>query len=84
MLNVEYYRRASECDYEVRHISLNGEKYVVNLSKKECSCRMWMLTGMPCCHAMSCMKDQYLQIDDFVSVCYKKDSMKLIIHQLFI
>ncbi|CAK8530284.1 unnamed protein product [Lathyrus sativus] len=27
-------RRAGEYDYEVRHTSLNGEKYVVNLYKK--------------------------------------------------
>ncbi|CAL5195440.1 unnamed protein product [Lathyrus oleraceus] len=73
MLNVEYYKRVCEYDYEVRHISLNGEKYVVNLSKKECSCRMWMLTGLPCFHAMSCMKNQHLQIDDFSPDCYKKD-----------
>lgn len=51
MLNVEYYRRVGKYDYKVRHISLNREKYDVNLSKKECSCRMWMLIGMPCCHA---------------------------------
>ncbi|CAK8566902.1 unnamed protein product [Lathyrus sativus] len=66
-------RRAGEYDYEVKHISLNGEKHAVNLSKKECSCRTWILTGMPCCHAMSYMKDQYLQIDDFVPDSYKKE-----------
>ncbi|CAK8578415.1 unnamed protein product [Lathyrus sativus] len=32
-----------------------------------------MLTGLPCCHAMSCMKDQHLEIDDFVPKCYKKE-----------
>ncbi|KAI5389584.1 hypothetical protein KIW84_075030 [Lathyrus oleraceus] len=58
-------RRACEYDYKVRHISLNGEKYAINPSKKECSYRMWMPTGLPCCHVISCMKDQHLQIDDF-------------------
>ncbi|CAK8573059.1 unnamed protein product [Lathyrus sativus] len=66
-------RHAGEYDYEVRHTSLNGEKYVVNLYKKECSCRLWVLTGLPCCHAMSCMKDQHLEINDFVPDCYKKE-----------
>lgn len=28
-----YYRRASEYDYEIMHISYNGEKYIVSLSK---------------------------------------------------
>ncbi|XP_058783844.1 uncharacterized protein LOC131658582 [Vicia villosa] len=67
-------RRAGEFDYEVRHISNNGEKYVVNLSTKLCSCRLWMLTGLPCCHAMSCMKSQQLDIEDFVPDCYKKST----------
>ncbi|CAK8565667.1 unnamed protein product [Lathyrus sativus] len=65
--------RTSEYDYEVRNISLNGEKYVINLYKKECSCKIWMLTGLVCCHAMSCIKDQHLEIDDFVPDCYKKE-----------
>ncbi|CAK8567811.1 unnamed protein product [Lathyrus sativus] len=60
-------------DYKVRHTSLNEEKCVANLYKNESSCRLWMLTGLPCCHAMSCMKDQHLEIDGFVPVCYKKE-----------
>lgn len=32
-----------------------------------------MLTGLPCCHAMSCMKDQHLDIDDFVPDFYRKE-----------
>lgn len=65
--------RVGEFDYEVRHISFNGEKFIVNLSKHECSCRRWMLTGLSCCHAISCMKDQHLQVDDFVPEYYKKE-----------
>lgn len=34
---------------------------------------MWMLTGLPYFHAISCMKDQHLQIDDFILDCYKKE-----------
>ncbi|CAK8541988.1 unnamed protein product [Lathyrus sativus] len=66
-------RCACEYDYEVKNTSVNGEKYVVNLYKKECSCILWMLSGLPCCHAMSCMKDQHLEIDDSVHECYKKE-----------
>ncbi|CAK8571292.1 unnamed protein product [Lathyrus sativus] len=59
-------RRAGEFDYEVRHILYNGEKYFVSLSTKECSCMRWMLTGLSCCHAISCMKSQQLEINTFV------------------
>lgn len=30
-----------------------------------------MLTGLPCCHAISCLKDQHLEVDEFVSDCYR-------------
>lgn len=39
--------RTCEFDYDVRHISYNGETYTVSLSTKECSCRRRMLTGLP-------------------------------------
>lgn len=32
-----------------------------------------MLTWFPYCHAMSCMKDQHLKLDDFVPDFYKKE-----------
>lgn len=62
-----------EHDYEVRNISYNGEKYIVYLSRNECSCRRWILTWLHYCHAISCMKDQQLYIDYVVSDCYKKE-----------
>ncbi|XP_058733572.1 uncharacterized protein LOC131605205 [Vicia villosa] len=64
-------RRACEFVYEVRYISNNEEKYVVNLSTKTCSCRLWMLTGLSCCHAMTCMKSQ-LDVEKFMPDYYKK------------
>ncbi|CAK8532807.1 unnamed protein product [Lathyrus sativus] len=66
-------RHAGEVDYKVRHISLIEEKFVVNLSKHECSYRRWMLIGLPCCHALAFMKDQHLQVDYFVPDYYKKE-----------
>lgn len=47
LVMIFFYTRASKYDYEVRHISFNGEKYIVSLLKKECTCRRWMLTGLP-------------------------------------
>ncbi|XP_057803697.1 uncharacterized protein LOC131019029 [Salvia miltiorrhiza] len=33
-----------------------GDKYVVNIPLKTCSCRMWELTGIPCKHAMCAIR----------------------------
>lgn len=66
-------RRSSEYDYEVRRIASLTEKYSVNLLRRECDCRKWLLTGLPCCHAISCMKSQDININDFVPDCFKKE-----------
>ncbi|XP_025637216.1 uncharacterized protein [Arachis hypogaea] len=55
--------------YEV----VNGlNKFAVDLSAHECSCRKWQLSGIPCTHAISCINFKSLDIDAFVDDCYKK------------
>lgn len=70
-------RRASEYDYEIRHRSMNGDSYSINLLRKECSCRKWLLTGLPCCHAISCMKSQDIDVDQYVSDCFRKERYEI-------
>jgi hypothetical protein len=65
-------RQSTEYDFEVWHISSTGYKYHVNLLRNECDCRKWLLTGLPCCHAISCMRKRSLNIYDFVPDCYRK------------
>ncbi|XP_072087389.1 uncharacterized protein [Arachis hypogaea] len=48
------------------------DKFVVDLLKKECTCRKFQMTGLPCPHAVSainCAKDD---IRKYVSSCYTK------------
>ncbi|KAH6781881.1 hypothetical protein C2S52_001303 [Perilla frutescens var. hirtella] len=63
--------------YEV-HIS--NESYIVDLHSKECSCRVWEQTGIPCCHAIRCIfharQDPVTYVDEFfykanMIECYK-------------
>jgi hypothetical protein len=54
-------------------MSMNGDSYSINLLRKECSCRMWLLTGLPCCHAISCMKSQDIDVDQYVPDCFRKE-----------
>jgi hypothetical protein len=69
-------RRGSEFDYEVRYLSMTGngeETFAVNLLRRECSCRKWLITGLPCCHAIACMKSQSIDIDQYVPDCFRKE-----------
>jgi len=48
-------------------------KYHANLQRGVCDCRKWLLTGLPCCHAISCMRNQDLNVFDYVPDIYKKE-----------
>jgi len=58
--------------FEVRHISIIEEKFVVNLDIHDYSCRKWMLIGIPCCHALSAMKFVNVDAINFISFWFKK------------
>jgi hypothetical protein len=60
-------------DFQVININSTTEKFYVNLLRRSCDCRKWLLTGLPCCHAISCMKNQDMDINEFVPDIFKKD-----------
>ncbi|GKV16808.1 hypothetical protein SLEP1_g27391 [Rubroshorea leprosula] len=55
--------------YDVWHWK---EKFVVDLIGKNCSCRAWDLTGIPCPHALSAIGLGNFDLDEFVSIWYKR------------
>ena len=51
----------------------NGlESFTVDLEKKRCSCRKWDITGIPCCHAISCIFFSREDFEKYINACYKK------------
>ncbi|KAL4381552.1 uncharacterized protein [Arachis hypogaea] len=63
---------ASRDKYEVTSIHGGKEKFVVDLKNHECSCRKFQLSGIPCAHAMTCIRKMCFNVDNFVANCYKK------------
>ncbi|KAG5575932.1 hypothetical protein H5410_056066 [Solanum commersonii] len=56
--------------YEV----LDGYKqHIVCLRNRECSCRSWMLKGIPCAHALAAMLHKQYDPYDFIHPCYSKE-----------
>ncbi|XP_072147178.1 uncharacterized protein [Setaria viridis] len=53
--------------YEVKHWN---NRFTMDLQKKECSCRYWQLSGLPCPHAISCIFFKTNTLDDYISKCY--------------
>ncbi|XP_058782950.1 uncharacterized protein LOC131657557 [Vicia villosa] len=50
----------------------NGmETFCINLKDRTCSCRKWMLNGIPCSHAISCMWQMKKSPEEYVDDYYK-------------
>jgi hypothetical protein len=61
-------RRAGNGNFEV---CCGAVQYTVNLKEKNCTCKRWDLSGVPCCHAISCIFYQREAAEDYVDQCYK-------------
>ncbi|GJX59570.1 putative reverse transcriptase domain-containing protein [Tanacetum coccineum] len=62
--------------FEVRQWNL--EAFCVDLEKRECSCRQWQLTGVPCPHSITYMYFINTNPDDYVSESFKASTYKSI------
>ncbi|KAK9987406.1 hypothetical protein SO802_032357 [Lithocarpus litseifolius] len=60
---------AGRTKFEVK----NGlESFTVDLEEKSCSCRKWDITGISCCHAISCIFFNREDSEKYVNACYKR------------
>ena len=50
--------------------------YVVDFFGKHCECRRWQLTGIPCSHAISCLKHERIPENSVLPNCYSIDAFK--------
>jgi len=50
----------------VRQILVIREKYKVNIGTQECTCRKWMLSGIPCYHALVLIRFLNLNAKEFI------------------
>ncbi|WVZ19233.1 hypothetical protein V8G54_006555 [Vigna mungo] len=67
-------RWSSDQLFEVIHISQFGEQFVVNLQNKDCSCRGWLITDIPCTHAITAMKFLNLNAEEYIAPWYRKSA----------
>ena len=51
-----------------------GTQYIVDLKVKSCTCRRWDLSGIPCSHAIACMREDRIAPEDMVHSCYSIES----------
>jgi len=64
---------AGEEIFEVRSMTPNGPRFVVDLKKEECNCRKWMLTGIPCVHAIAAIHGMQRTADDYIPAYFRRE-----------
>nr|GMC73464.1 uncharacterized protein LOC109146838 isoform X1 [Ipomoea batatas] len=52
----------------------NFKAFKVDLALRQCSCRGWDLTGIPCSHAVAAIRKQRQSPEDYVHHCYTVDT----------
>jgi len=65
---------AGEKLFEVNHVSMIGDKFVVNLDKLECICRKWTITGIPSCHSITAMRFININIEQHIPHWFLKST----------
>ena len=57
-------------DAGVFDVECRGKHYMVNLQKKSCACRRWDMSGIPCNHAIACLRHDNILPEEMVHPCY--------------
>lgn len=55
----------------VYQVTSAENKYVVELELKSCDCRRWQLSGIPCSHAIACLREEMINPEERVASCFK-------------
>ena len=48
--------------------------YIVDIVNKQCECRRWDLTGIPCSHAISCLRHERIPPETVIPTCYSVEA----------
>ncbi|XP_017431812.1 uncharacterized protein LOC108339180 [Vigna angularis] len=71
--------------FEINHACNIVEKFVVDVDKRDCSCRKWTVTGIPCCDALTAMRFLNINPEDYIpnwfrTSTYEETYIALIFH----
>jgi hypothetical protein len=58
----------------VFQVLVKDYQHIVDLTAKTCDCRRWQLTGIPCCHAVSCLRHERITPESVLPNCYSLEA----------
>jgi len=53
----------------VFQVQIREYSHIVDIFAKTCDCRRWQLTGVPCCHAIACLRHERIQPESVLPDC---------------
>jgi hypothetical protein len=62
--------------YQVNHV-FNGQGFIVDVGKRQCSCNFWELVGIPCRHAVAALGYKQMNPENYVDNCYTRKTYAL-------
>ncbi|XP_058741902.1 uncharacterized protein LOC131614317 [Vicia villosa] len=62
--------------FQVTH-SFNTQEFILDITKRTCSCNFWEQVGIPCRHDVAVLSYRKQNPDDFVDECYTREKFKL-------
>ena len=51
-------------------VQSGGKDYIVSILTKSCDCRKWDLTGIPCNHAVACLRHERFPTEEMMPSCF--------------
>lgn len=54
-------------------VQVMDREYIVDIVAKQCDCRRWNLTGIPCSHAINCSRNERIYPESVVNDCYSTE-----------
>ncbi|WVZ99234.1 hypothetical protein U9M48_044563 [Paspalum notatum var. saurae] len=61
----------------VFQVQCRDYQHVVDIKAKTCDCRRWQLTGIPCCHAISCLRHERIIPESVLAMCYSVETFNI-------
>ena len=70
--NTEYAANChvSGAGQELFRVQSGNSSYTVDLCLHNCDCKRWQLSGVPCGHEIACMREERIDPQTMVHVCY--------------
>jgi hypothetical protein len=60
----------------VFQVQVRDYQHIVDIAAQKCDCRRWQLTGIPCSHAIACLRHERIPPESVLPTCYSVDTFK--------